>query len=77
MVQQGHARRRTQHGCVYTVLIRPDDLCREEPGVDGDADVDLLGVAAVPVLEGSRVRLRGMGGKYPGLVCGASRTSDG
>jgi len=77
MVQQGHARWRTQHSCLHTVLIWSDDLRREEPGVGGDAHVALLGVAAVPVLEGSRVRLRGMGGKDPGLVCGASRAFDG
>ena len=60
-----------------TVLIRPNYLCREELGIDGDADVALLGVAVAPVLESYRVQLRGMGGKDPGLVCGAPRTFDG
>ena len=77
MVQQGHARGSTQHGCFHTVLIRSDDLRWEEPGVDGDAGTALLGAAAVPVLQGSRVQLRGMGDKDPGLVCGAPRTFDG
>ena len=77
MVQKGCARGSTQHSCFHTVLIRPDDLRWEEPGVDGDANTAVLGVAAVPVLEGSRVQLRGMGGKDPGLVRGAPRTFDG
>ena len=77
MVQQGHTGWRTQHSGLHTVLVRPSDLCGQEPGADGDADAALLGVAAVPVLEGSWVRLRGMGGKDSGLVCGASRTFDG
>ena len=68
---------RTQHSRLHTLLVRASDLRGQEPGTDGDADVTLLGVAAVPVLEGSWVRLRGMGGKDPGLVCGASRTFDG
>ena len=77
MVQQGCSRGRTQRGCFHIVLIRSDDLRWEEPGVDGDADGVVLGAAAFPVLEGSRVRLRGMGGKDPGLVRGAPRTFDG
>ena len=71
MVWQGRARGRTQRGCFYTVLIRSDDMLWQEPSADGDADVGLLGIAAVPVFKGSRGRLRGMGGKDPGLVCGA------
>jgi len=77
LVQQGCARGSTQHSCFHTILIWPDDLRWEEPGVEGDADTALLGAAAVPILEGSWVRLRGMGGKDPGLVRGAPRTFDG
>ena len=77
MVEQGCAGGRTQHGRLHTVLVRPSDLRRQEPGADGNADGVVLGAAAVPVLEGSRVRLRGMGGKDSGLVCGAPRTFDG
>jgi len=77
MVQQGCSRGRTQRGCFHIVLIRSDDLRWEEPGVDGDADGAVLGAAAVPILECSWVQLRGMGGKDPGLVCGAPRTFDG
>jgi len=75
MVQQGRARGRTQHGRFHTVLVRTGDLRGQEPGGDGDANAALLGVAAVPVLEGSRSRLRGMGGEDSGLVCGAPGTS--
>jgi len=77
MVQQGRTGGRTQHSGLHAVLVRPSELRWQEPGADGDADAALLGVAAVPVLEGSRVRLREMGGKDPGLVCGAPRTFDG
>ena len=54
MVQQGRTREKTQHGRLHTVLVRSCDLRGEEPGTDGDADGDMLGVAAVPFLEGSR-----------------------
>ena len=37
-----------------TVLVRSDDLGGKEHGGYGDANATLLGVAAVPVLEGSR-----------------------
>jgi len=74
MVQQGRTGGRTQHSGLYTVLVRSSDLRGQEFGADGDADAALLAVAAVPILEGSRVRLRGMGGKDPGLVRCAPRT---
>ena len=54
MVQQGRTRGKAQHGRLYTVLVWSRDLRGEEPSVDGDADGDMLGVAAVPFLEGSR-----------------------
>ena len=77
MAEQGRPRWRTQHGRFHTILVRADNLRWQESGTDGDADAALLGVAAVPVLESSRGRLRGMGGKNPGLVCGPPRTSGG
>ena len=77
MVKQGRARGRTQHDRFHTVLVRSNDLHRQEPGSDGDADAALLGVAAVPVLDSPRGRLLGMGGKDPGLACGAPGTSGG
>jgi len=57
MVQQGRARGRTQRGCFHAFFVRSDDLRWQEPGVDGDADVALLAVAAVPVFESSWIRL--------------------
>ena len=54
MVQQGRTRGRTQLRGLHTVLVWSDYLRGQEPGADGDADAALLGVAAVPVLEGSR-----------------------
>ena len=53
MVQQGRTRGRTQHHRLHTVLVRPDNLRGQESGANGDANGGLLGVAAVPVLEGS------------------------
>ena len=55
MVEQGRTRGRTQHGRFHTLLVRPGGLRGQGPGADGDANAALLGVAAVPVLEGSRV----------------------
>jgi len=75
MVQQGRTGGRTQHDSFHTVLVRPDDLRRKEPGADGDANGGLLVVASVPVLEGFRGCLRGMGEENSGLVCGAPGTS--
>jgi len=75
MVQQGRTRGRTQHDGFHTILIRSDDLRRQEPGADGDANASLLVVAAVPVLEGSGGCLRGMGEEDSGLVCGAPGTA--
>ena len=74
MAQQGHAGGRTQHGRLHALLVRPDDLRGKEPGVAGDAHATLLVVAAVPLHQGSRHRLRGMGGNDSGLVRGAPRT---
>jgi len=75
MAQQGRAHGRTQHGRLHALLVRPDDLRGKEPGVAGDAHAALLVVAAVTLLQGSRGRLRGMGGNNPGLVRGAPRTA--
>jgi len=54
MVQQGRTGGRTQLRGLHTVLVRSGELRGQEPGTDGDADAGLLGVAAPPVLEGSR-----------------------
>jgi len=54
MVQQGCTGRRTQRSGLHTILLWSGYLRGQEPGADGDADAALLGVAAVPVLEGSR-----------------------
>jgi len=72
MVQHRCACWRAQRGGVLPVLVRTDDLCREEPGVDGDAYGSLLGAAAIPVLQGTRGDSRGVGRKDFGLAfCGA------
>lgn len=77
MVEQGRSGGGTQHGCFYTLLVRPDNVRRETFCANGDADAALLGVAAVPVLEGSWGQLCRMGEKYSGLVCGAPGTPCG
>lgn len=75
MAQQGRADGRTQHGRLHALLVRPDDLRGQEPGAAGDAHAALLVVAALPLLQGARRRLRGMGGNDSGLVRGAPRTA--
>ena len=74
-----HARAggRTQRGRVHTLLVWSDELRRQEPGANADARGDLLDIAALPLLQGSRLRLRRVGGTDSGLVRGASRTSRG
>ncbi|SRR6266702_3391806 len=71
MVQHRRACWRAQRGGVLPVLVRTDDLCGEEPGVDGDAYAPLLGASAIPLLQGTRGDSRGVGRKDPGLVCRA------
>ena len=62
---------RAQPSCVPPLLIWTCELRGEEPCVDGDAHGALLGSSAIPVFQGARVLLRGVGGKGSGLVCGA------
>ena len=68
MVQHGRTYGSAQHGSVHPVLVRTDDLCGEESGIDGDAYAALLGVSAVPLLGGARGESRGVGRKNHGLV---------
>ena len=75
MAHQWRTRWRTQHGRFRALLVRSDDLCRQEPGADGDAHGPLLVVGALPLLQGPRSRLRGMGEGGSGLVCGAPGAS--
>ena len=72
MVQHWYACWRTQRGCILPVLAWTGKLRWEEPGDDGNAHAPLLGASPIPVLQGTWGGLRGVGGKDPGLVCGAS-----
>jgi hypothetical protein len=57
MVQQGRTGWRTQYGRVHPLFVRPDDLCRQESGADGDAHGALLDFAAIPFLKGDWCRV--------------------